>query len=184
MPPHGLGLMLTSCSLVACLPVATSAAIPSGCRPKASLKAGELAVLHHRRLEVNLMSAWSRASSIAQGDLSLSGSLLTANYRHHQLGVRRGVQRRVCLGVKDPRATIRRGMVDLARGQVGLVEVVSINAGRNAGPRWTSGETPGCLKGVPWVLAVRRYAEEETTIIIVTFRLCFSEGHHRALGGA
>jgi hypothetical protein len=47
MPPRGLGLMLTSCPLVAygaviaCLPIATSAAIRSGCRPKANLKAGE-----------------------------------------------------------------------------------------------------------------------------------------------
>jgi hypothetical protein len=45
------------------------------------------------------------------------------------------------------------------------------------------------LEGLRWVLAVkvtavRRYAEEETTIVIVTFRLCFLEAHHRPLGGS
>jgi hypothetical protein len=34
------------------------------------------------------------------------------------------------------------------------------------------------------VTAEKRYTEEETTIIIVTFRLRFLEAHHRALGGS
>ena len=57
--------------------------------------------------------------------------------------------RRVCLGVKDPRATIRRGMVDLAGVQVGEVEHLTIIGGAQWLPEVDLRGDPQMLKGFP-----------------------------------
>ena len=72
-----------------------------------------------------------------------------------------------------------------ARVQVGEAEHSTIIAGAQCLPK----VDPKLLKGFLCVLAVkvtavRRYAEEETTIANATSRLCFLEAHHRPLGGS